>query len=100
MTDPFRSLSGQSAQPGLLARFVGFLLGIALLVLGVMFSAVILVVAVIAALAFWGWLRWKTRHLRRAATETGARTAYTTGEVVIEGEAVRVVDEEKTRPHP
>lgn len=64
--------------PGLLQRIVGAVLGIALFVAAFVFASVILAVAAALALVFWGWLWWRTRHLRRAAREGG--------NVIIEGE--------------
>ena len=75
------------------------------LVLGValMFSLVFFAVLAVAGLIFWGYFMWKTRALRRqmrdhldaqrrAQPTEPAASAPASGEV-IEGEAVRVVDE-------
>lgn len=71
-------------EPGLLGRILGVLVGAALLVLGVMFSVVLLAVLAVAGLAAWGYFWWKTRKLRRALRERPP------GGQVIEGEAVIV----------
>lgn len=69
------------------------------LVLGAafMFSLVFFAVLAIAGLIFWLYFMWKTRALRRQMREQrGAQTPGATTEAsgdIIEGEAVRVVDE-------
>lgn len=68
------------------------LAGAVVLVLGVIFSAVLLVVIAVAGLGLWAWLWWKTRKLRRAAREAAGQA--TPGGQVIEGEAV-VVEEHR-----
>ena len=103
-------------QPGQgpLARVLA-LLGAALaLVLAFTFSLVFLAVVAVAGLLVWGYVWWKTRELRRqlraagidgtsglggldgfarpAGQRDGAQPPAATGEI-IEGEAVRVVDE-------
>jgi ABC-type bacteriocin/lantibiotic exporter with double-glycine peptidase domain len=65
-----------------LKRIAAARLGIALFIAAFIFASVILAVAAVLALILWGWLMWRTRHLRRAM-ERAARQ----GEgVVIEGE--------------
>jgi len=49
----------------MLQRVVSFILGIALLIAAFFFASVIFAVAAILALIIWGWLMWRTRHLRR-----------------------------------
>ena len=74
-------------------RLLAVVFGGVLLVLGLMFSAVILVAGAVIGLIAWGYLWWKTREIRRAMRE--AQTAVyrpPSGNDVIEGEAV-VVDE-------
>ena len=73
------------------------------LVLGAafMFSLVFFAVLAIAGLIFWLYFMWKTRALRRQMreqlnTQQGAQPSGPTTEAhgdIIEGEAVRVVDE-------
>jgi len=48
-----------------LERAAGALVGIVFLVLAFVFASVIFAVAAILALMIWGWLMWRTRHLRR-----------------------------------
>ncbi len=58
------------AQPaGFFGRLFAMLGGVVLLVLGLMFSAVVIVVAVAIGLLVWGWIWWKTRALRRQMDE-------------------------------
>ncbi|RLJ62666.1 hypothetical protein [Sulfurisoma sediminicola] len=71
-------------EPGPLGKLLGVVAGAALLVLGVMFSVVLLAVLAVAGLAAWGYFWWKTRKLRRTLRERPP------GGQVIEGEAVIV----------
>lgn len=68
--------------------------GAILLVLGFMFSLVILSLAVVAGLAAWGWFWWKTRELRKVMQQRPADGHIIEGEamVVDEYRAARVVD--------
>jgi len=65
-----------------LTRIAGALLGIALFIAAFIFTSVILAVAAVFAVIVWGWLMWRTRHLRRAVD----RAAKEGEGVVIEGE--------------
>ena len=56
-------------RPGLVARLLGGLAGIALLAAAVLFSAVLLVLVLAAGIAVLGWLWWQTRAVRRALRE-------------------------------
>jgi FtsH-binding integral membrane protein len=49
----------------MLQRVVSFVLGIALLIAAFFFASIIFAIAAILALIIWGWLMWRTRHLRR-----------------------------------
>jgi hypothetical protein len=69
--------------PGLLGKVFGALAGAALLVLGVMFSAVLLVVLVVGGLAAWAYFWWKTRELRRTLRERPPDGHVIEGEAVI-----------------
>ncbi|WP_126445399.1 hypothetical protein [Sulfuricystis multivorans] len=81
---------------GLFAKLLGVIVGTVLLVVGFMFSLVVLAVAVVLGIAVWGWFWWRTRALRKALREAvSAGGANQAGEV-IEGEAV-IVEEEITR---
>lgn len=81
------------------AKIVAAIGGVILLVLGFMFSLVVLAIAVVAGLGIWGWFWWKTRKLRQALRDNPPpgwdRPAAPDGHV-IEGEAV-IVEEETTR---
>ncbi|MBU1237695.1 MAG: hypothetical protein KJ634_03655 [Gammaproteobacteria bacterium] len=85
----------QDASP--LQKVLTFVVGGVLLVLGLMFSAVVVVAGIVIGLIVWGYLWWKTRELRRAMREAQS-TAYSTTRTdgnIIEGEAV-VVEEIRT----
>lgn len=97
------------SEPGPLGKLVALIVGVGLLVLGFMFSLVILAVVAVAGLAAWGWFWWKTRELRQALREQaaagpGARETASararTGGTVIEGEAVIVEDTPPRDPAP
>lgn len=75
-----------------LQRAAGVVVGIVLLVLAFVFASVIFAVAAILALMVWGWLMWRTRHLRRDL-ERGKGTVIE-GEYRVERE-VRGIDEER-----
>jgi len=65
-----------------LTRIIGALLGIALFIAAFIFTSVILAIAAVLAMIVWGWLMWRTRHLRRDIE----RAAKEGEGVVIEGE--------------
>jgi len=79
-------------QAGLLTKLVGVIVASILLVLGFMFSLVLLGVLLVAGLALGAWFYWKTRHLRKAMREANATPTPRAEGTVIEGEAV-VVEE-------
>jgi len=60
---------GGPGKPGPIARFIGLLAGIALLIGAVLFSAVLLVVLVLAGAVVLGWFWWQTRAARRVLRE-------------------------------
>lgn len=74
---------------GQIAALVG---GAILLVLGFMFSIVLLAVFAAAALVLGAWFFWRTRHLRKAMRDAGAMQNPPADADVIEGEAI-VVEE-------
>ena len=87
----------------LLGQVLALVTGVILLVLGFMFSMVLLAVFVAVGLTLGAWFFWKTRHLRKAMKEAAAmRTPPADGDV-IEGEAVIVeeyrVSEKPVLPH-
>jgi hypothetical protein len=95
MSQPF----SPSSSPGPLKKLVSVVVGIAVLVLGLMFSVVLLAVLVVAGLAVWAWLWWQTRELRRAMREhpEAAPTAATTTAdgSIYEGEATVIETHER-----
>jgi hypothetical protein len=70
-------------EPGLLGKVLGVVAGAALLVLGLMFSVVLLAVLVVAGLAAWAWFWWKTRELRKSMRERPPDGHVIDGEAVI-----------------
>lgn len=82
---------------GPLRKLAALLLGAVLVVLGLMFSLVLLVVLVVAGLAGWTYFWWRTRELRRAM----AQRPHATGQGrVVEGEAVVVADDDADAGSP
>jgi hypothetical protein len=87
---------------GPLAQLLTVLGGALVLGAALMFSLVFFAVLAVAGLVFWLYFMWKTRVLRRqmreqyadktSDPESGPASASASGEI-IEGEAVRVVDE-------
>jgi len=77
-----------------LQRIAGFIVGIALLVAAFIFASVIFAVAAILALIIWGWLMWRTRHLRREMAR--GEGSVIEGEYRVERE-VRTLDERDSR---
>ena len=81
-------------ESGPLAKVIAAVGGVILLVVGFMFSLVVLAIALVAGLGIWGWFWWKTRKLREQINaQMGARTQAASDGHVIEGEAVVVVEE-------
>ena len=85
---------------GIFAQVLTAILGIILLGAALMFSLVFFAVLAVAGLVFWLYFWWKTRALRKQIREqmqaqsVDAPVSETTAEgEVIEGEAIRVVDE-------
>lgn len=74
----------------LLGQVLALVTGVILLVLGFMFSMVLLAVFVAVGLTLGAWFFWKTRHLRKAMKEAGAMKNPPADGNVIEGEAVIV----------
>ncbi len=75
---------------GPLAQALALVVGAILLVLGFMFSLVLLAVFVAVGLMLGAWFFWKTRHVRKAMREAGAMRNPPAHGDVIEGEAVIV----------
>ena len=76
----------------MLQRIVSFILGIALLIAAFFFASVIFAIAAILALIIWGWLMWRTRHLRRDLAR--GEGSVIEGEYRVEREVHRI-DEER-----
>lgn len=82
--------SSANSQPGIFKKLITILLSIGLLVVGFMFSLVIVGIVAVLGLIAWAYLYWKTRGIRQAmrngAPEDGS---------IIEGEASVVRDDVK-----
>jgi type II secretory pathway pseudopilin PulG len=108
LDDRTSRLAGRE-RPGGLMRVVSYVLAAVLVVLGAMFSLILLAVLALVLLVGGGWLWWKTRAMRqearaamaamRAAADQaqGGRAASPQSGDVIEGEAVRVTEEGDVR---
>lgn len=83
-------------ESGPLAKLFSVILGAALLVVGFMFSLVVMSVAVVVGLVVWGWFWWRTRRLRQALRAGPSQSDGGPSGEVIDGEAV-VVEERITR---
>ncbi|MCX7146673.1 MAG: hypothetical protein NT042_10840 [Sulfuritalea sp.] len=57
----------------MLRNAFALLTGTILLVLGFMFSVILFAVIAVLGLALWGYVRWKTRKLRRTMQEKPLR---------------------------
>jgi len=62
---------------------LALLAGAILLILGFMFSVVILAVIAVLGLAVWGYLWWKTRKLRRTMQEQAPDGQIIDGEAIV-----------------
>lgn len=82
----------QPWQSGLLGKLFGIVAGTIVLILGLMFSVVLLAVLATLGLLAWGYFLWKTRKIRKQMSEAQQ------GGQVIEGEAV-IVEEPGDRQH-
>lgn len=89
----------ETGPQGLLGKLLTAIVGAVLLVLGFMFSVVLIAIVVAVGLGVWLWFWWKTRKLRQQLRENPPpgweRQSAPDGDV-IEGEAV-IVEEEITR---
>ena len=78
----------------MLGKLIGLIVTAILLILGLMFSVVVLVVVSVVGLGVLVYIWWKTRDLRKAMKEHVAAAQATAGMSVdgrvIEGESVRV----------
>ncbi|MDO8789630.1 MAG: hypothetical protein Q7J42_16270 [Sulfuritalea sp.] len=78
-------------EPGLLAKLFALIAGVVVLVLGFMFSLILLTVVVVLGLGALGYFWWKTRALRKAMREN-PKGGRDTGGQVIDGEATVVTE--------
>ncbi len=95
-------LSNTTAKPpGLLRKSLAFVATTALIVLGLMFSAVLFAIILVVGATAGAYLWWKTRELRKLMRNFPPRSVsmdeqIVEGEVirgeVIEGEVIRVVE--------
>ena len=97
-------LAGRQGNKGVFAQVLTVIAGVIALGAALMFSLVFFAVVAVAGLILWLYLWWKTRALRRLMREQAARqmngqssdtqaAGPDSGGEIIEGEAVRVVDE-------
>jgi nicotinamide riboside transporter PnuC len=84
---------------GPLGQIFSLVAGLILLVLGFMFSVMLLAVFVAVGLTLGAWFFWKTRHLRKAMREAAAMRNPPADGDVIEGEAV-IVEEYRVGETP
>jgi len=92
----------ETGPTGVLGKLITAIVGAVLLVLGFMFSVVLIAIIVAVGLGVWLWFWWKTRKIRQQINEQmrehaahSPRPSRADGHV-IEGEAV-IVEEEVTR---
>lgn len=83
-------MTPRPAPTGLLGKLFATLLTAALLVLGFMFSVVVLAVVAVLGVLGLGYFWWKTRALRRAIREQQRQARQYGSDDVIEGEATLV----------
>ncbi|MDO8959163.1 MAG: hypothetical protein Q7U85_05465 [Rhodocyclaceae bacterium] len=95
-------MPGLTETPGLLEKILTLVVGTLVLVAAFMFSLVILAVALVAGLMFWGYFWWKTRKIRHGLREQPPRQQRPPSGQVIEGEVIVVeeviVDEIRNSP--
>jgi hypothetical protein len=70
-------------QTNVFRNTLALLTGATLLILGIMFSVVVLAVGAIFGLTIWGYLWWKTRKLRRTIHGQATDGLIIAGEAVI-----------------
>ena len=70
-------------EPGPLGKAVALIVGAILLMLGFLFSLVLLAIIAVAGLAAFGYFWWKTRELRRTLRERPPDGHVIDGEAVI-----------------
>jgi hypothetical protein len=103
MQNPNHLNGPQKTTGGLIAKIIATISGVAVLIVGVLFSAVLLAIAAVVGCALVGYFWWKTRALRKTLRQAAQDPAFqqaarrpfdpAPGGRVIEGEAVREPDE-------
>ncbi len=84
----------------LLRQLLALIVGLSLLVIGVMFSVVVLSVLAVVGAGFFAYFWWKTRALRRTMRAQAEQRMASSGDI-IEGEVIVVSTEPAdTRPLP
>ncbi len=81
------------SEPGLLSKLLALIVGATLLILGFMFSVVVLAVVAVLGVIGFGYFWWKTRALRKAMRERPPTAVFDEGQIIIDGEA-RVIEGE------
>lgn len=92
-------MSQANPPTGLVGKMLALVAGTILLVLGFMFSLVLLAVFVAVGLMLGAWFFWKTRHVRKAMREAGAMRNPPADGNVIEGEAVIIEEYRASETH-
>lgn len=94
----------RNPRQGIAAQLLTLVGTVLALAVALTFSLVVVAVVAVAGVLIWGYVWWKTRALRRqmrdamaaqAAGATGTGETPAASGQVIEGEAVRVVDERR-----
>ena len=92
-------MSQATPPTGPLGKIFALMAAAVLLVLGFMFSLVLLAVFVAVGLTLGAWFFWRTRHLRQAMREAAATGNPPPDGHVIEGEAI-IVEEYRVSETP
>lgn len=87
------ALLNTGSEPGLLQKLLALVVGATLLILGFMFSVVVLAIVAVLGVIGFGYFWWKTRALRKAMRERPPATVFDEEAVIIDGEA-RVIEGE------
>ncbi len=85
---------------GPLGKAIALILGAILLVLGFVFSLVLIAIIAVAGLAAFGYFWWKTRELRKVMREQPPGGRVIDGEVVVVEEYVETGQEVLPRDPP
>lgn len=87
-----KAIPGKSSGlTGLIGRIIATIIAVAAMVVGLMFSVVLFIVALVAGLAVFGWMGWKIRRaLKQARADPLAARHGPAGQEgqVIEGEVI------------